>query len=154
AGTVAESSIVGPKAQVGPYAHLRPQTVLGASVKVGNFVELKKSRVGEKTSIAHLSYLGDAEVGRSVNIGCGFFTCNYHGRIIQGERKHKTVIEDEVFLGSDCQTVAPVRIGKGAFIASGSTITKDVQPDDLAIARSRQVNKPGYARKLKQLKEE
>lgn len=153
AGTVGDSSAVGAGAQVGPYAHLRPESVVGNDAKIGNFVELKKSVIGDKTSVAHLSYLGDATVGKNVNIGCGFVTCNFDGRVINGERKHRTVIEDDVFLGSDCQAVAPVRIGKGAFIASGSTITEDVEAEALAIARARQVNKPGYARKLKQNKE-
>ena len=111
--------------------------------------ELKKTRVGSKTSIAHLSYVGDAEVGRNVNIGCGFVTCNFDGRVVSGSRKHRTIIEDDVFLGSDCQVIAPVKIGKGAYVASGSTITEDVEPGALAVARSRQVNKPGYAKKLR-----
>jgi bifunctional UDP-N-acetylglucosamine pyrophosphorylase/glucosamine-1-phosphate N-acetyltransferase len=153
-GTVVESSRIEAEATVGPYAHLRPQSVVGPRAKIGNFVELKKTRIGEATSIAHLSYLGDAEVGKNVNIGCGFITCNFDGRVIRGERKHKTVIEDHVFLGSDCQTVAPVRIGSGAYIASGSTITKDVESESFAIARSKQVNKPGYAHKLRQIKED
>lgn len=149
AGTIAEASRVGEGANVGPYAHLRPESDVGARAKIGNFVELKKARVGEETSVAHLSYLGDAEVGKRVNIGCGFVTCNFDGRVINGERKHRTVIEDDVFLGSDCQAIAPVRIGRGAYIASGSTITDDVEPEALAIARARQVTKPGYARRLK-----
>jgi bifunctional UDP-N-acetylglucosamine pyrophosphorylase/glucosamine-1-phosphate N-acetyltransferase len=150
-GTVAEQSEIGNHAQIGPYAHLRPESVVGVRVKIGNFVELKKSRIGDNTSIAHLSYLGDAEVGRNVNIGCGFVTCNFDGRVVDGARKHRTIIEDDVFLGSDCQAVAPVKIGQGAYVASGSTITKDVQAGDLAIARSRQVNKAGYARRLRAL---
>jgi bifunctional UDP-N-acetylglucosamine pyrophosphorylase/glucosamine-1-phosphate N-acetyltransferase len=117
--------------------------------KVGNFVELKKSIIGEKTAISHLSYVGDAVVGARVNIGCGFVTCNYDGRVIDGSRKHKTVIEDDVFVGSDCQAVAPVTLKRGSFVASGSTITETVEEDALAIARSRQVNKPGYAKKLR-----
>ncbi|MBY0470102.1 bifunctional UDP-N-acetylglucosamine diphosphorylase/glucosamine-1-phosphate N-acetyltransferase GlmU [bacterium] len=149
AGTIADKSVIGSKANVGPYAHLRPESNVGARTKIGNFVELKKARIGSDTSIAHLSYVGDAEVGDRVNIGCGFVTCNFDGRVIDGQRKHRTVIEDDVFLGSDCQTVAPVKIGKGAYIASGSTITEDVEPEALAIARSRQVNKPGYAKKVK-----
>jgi bifunctional UDP-N-acetylglucosamine pyrophosphorylase / glucosamine-1-phosphate N-acetyltransferase len=149
AGTIAEQARVGAHTQVGPYAHLRPGTVLGENVKIGNFVELKKTQIDNQTSVAHLSYLGDAEVGKRVNIGCGFITCNFDGRVIEGQRKHRTVIEDDVFLGSDCQTVAPVRVGAGAFVASGSTITQDVAPQDLAIARAKQVNKPGYAKKLK-----
>ena len=148
-GTIAERSKIGAGAQIGPYAHLRPESLVGAGAKIGNFVELKKAKIGEKTSIAHLSYVGDAEIGKGVNIGCGFVTCNFDGRVIDGERKHRTIIEDDVFLGSDCQTVAPVRIGKGAYVASGSTITEDVEPEALAIARARQVNKAGYAKKLK-----
>jgi bifunctional UDP-N-acetylglucosamine pyrophosphorylase/glucosamine-1-phosphate N-acetyltransferase len=148
-GTVGESSKIGPRAQVGPYAHFRPDSEVGSEAKIGNFVELKKTRIGEHSSVAHLSYLGDAEVGRNVNIGCGFVTCNFDGRVIDGQRKHQTVIEDDVFLGSDCQTIAPVKIGKGAYVASGSTITENVEPGSLAIARSRQVNKPGYAKKLR-----
>lgn len=149
AGTIGESSRIDERAQVGPYAHLRPESHVGADAKIGNFVELKKAQVGTKTSIAHLSYLGDAEVGSRVNIGCGFITCNFDGRVIEGQRKHKTIIEDDAFIGSDCQAVAPVRIGQGAYVASGSTITENVESEALAIARSRQVNKPGYARKLK-----
>ena len=148
-GTVGEDSVIGDGASVGPYAHLRPGSVVGADAKIGNFVELKKARIGERTSMAHLSYVGDAEVGKDVNIGCGFVTCNFDGRVIDGERKHRTVIEDDVFLGSDCQTIAPVKIGRGAYMASGSTITEDVEPEAMAIARSRQVNKPGYAKKLR-----
>lgn len=151
-GCVAEQSVICDQAQVGPYAHLRPDSLIGTSSKIGNFVELKKTKVGSHTSIAHLSYLGDAEVGDRVNIGCGFITCNFDGRIIDGQRKHRTIIEDDVFLGSDCQTVAPVRIKKGAYIASGSTITEDVESESLAIARSKQINKPGYALKLRDIK--
>ena len=148
-GTVASRSRIGADAQVGPYAHLRPESEVGAHVKIGNFVELKKTKIGAGSNVAHLSYLGDAEVGQGVNIGCGFITCNFDGRVIEGQRKHRTVIEDGVFMGSDCQTVAPVTVGRGAFVASGSTITENVPADALAISRSRQVNKLGYARKLK-----
>lgn len=144
AGCVIQDSTVGAGAQVGPYAHLRPGSEVGDECKIGNFVEIKKSKIGSRTSIAHLSYVGDAEVGSRVNIGCGFVTCNYDGK-----SKHLTRIEDEAFVGSDCQTVAPVTIGRGAYIASGSTITKDVEPEALAFARSRQVNKAGYARRYK-----
>ena len=148
-GTVAEDSVVGAHVKLGPYAHLRPESIVKDGAKIGNFVELKKATIGEKTAISHLSYVGDAEVGARVNIGCGFITCNYDGRIIDGSRKHKTVIEDDVFIGSDCQAVAPIRLRKGSFVASGSTITQEVPADALAIARARQVNKPGYAKKLK-----
>ena len=148
-GTVAEESVIGNSVKVGPYAHLRPGSAVRQGAKIGNFVELKKTVIGENTSVAHLSYLGDAEVGKNVNIGCGFITCNFDGRIIDGSRKHKTVIEDEVFVGSDCQTVAPVTLKRGSFVASGSTITETVEADALAIARTRQVVKPGYAKKLR-----
>ncbi len=140
-GSVISDSKIGDLAQVGPSAHLRPGSQVGPEAKIGNFVEIKKSTIGRKTSVAHLSYVGDAEVGASVNIGCGFVTCNYDGK-----SKHKTVIEDGAFVGSDCQTVAPLKIGRGAYIASGSTLTQDVEADALAIARTRQINKPGYAK--------
>jgi bifunctional UDP-N-acetylglucosamine pyrophosphorylase/glucosamine-1-phosphate N-acetyltransferase len=150
AGTYAEDSVIGELVKIGPYAHLRPESVVGKKSKIGNFVELKKTTIGEDTSVAHLSYLGDAIVGARVNIGCGFVTCNFDGRVIDGQRKHKTTIEDDVFVGSDCQAVAPVTLKKGSYVASGSTITEDVPEESLAIARTRQVTKPGYAKKLKQ----
>lgn len=150
AGSVIEDSSIGDSCNVGPYAHLRPDSHVGKESKIGNFVELKNSSIGSKTSIAHLSYVGDADVGSEVNIGCGFITCNFDGRVIEGSRKHRTVIEDRVFMGSDCQAIAPIRIGRGAYVASGSTLTKDVEPDALAIARSPQVIKAGYARRLRE----
>jgi bifunctional UDP-N-acetylglucosamine pyrophosphorylase/glucosamine-1-phosphate N-acetyltransferase len=153
AGSYCQDSEIGAGAKVGPYAHLRPGSFVGAGAKIGNFVELKKATVGEGTSIAHLSYVGDAQIGARVNIGCGFVTCNYDGRVKNGSRKHETIIEDDCFIGSDCQTVAPIRIGRGAYVASGSTITQSVEPDALAIARSRQVNKPGYAKRLRSKKD-
>lgn len=149
AGSYIEDSQVGQNSSVGPYAHLRPGSQVGEEVKIGNFVELKNSKIGNGTSIAHLSYLGDAEVGERVNIGCGFITCNFDGRVIDGKRKHPTYIGDDAFIGSDCQTVAPVHVGSGAYVASGSTVTDDVEPSALAIARSRQINKPDYAKKLR-----
>jgi bifunctional UDP-N-acetylglucosamine pyrophosphorylase/glucosamine-1-phosphate N-acetyltransferase len=149
AGSVGEDSEIAAHVKLGPYAHLRPESFVGKDSKIGNFVELKKARIGEHTAISHLSYVGDAEVGSRVNIGCGFITCNFDGRVIDGQRKHKTTIEDDVFVGSDCQTVAPVTLKKGAYVASGSTITETVEEGALAIARSRQTNKPGYAKKLK-----
>lgn len=152
AGTYAEDSIIGKNSKVGPYAHLRPNSHVGEGAKIGNFVELKNTQIGKATSVAHLSYLGDAEVGERVNIGCGFVTCNFDGRVIEGQRKHKTVIGDDAFIGSDCQAVAPVQIGRGAYVASGSTVTENVESDALAIARSRQVNKPQYAKKLREQK--
>jgi bifunctional UDP-N-acetylglucosamine pyrophosphorylase/glucosamine-1-phosphate N-acetyltransferase len=153
AGCYAEDSVVDEGAKVGPYAHLRPESHVGREAKIGNFVELKKATIGEKTSIAHLSYVGDAVIGARVNIGCGFITCNFDGRVKNGVRKHVTVIEDDCFIGSDVQMVAPVKIGKGAYVASGSTITKNVEPDALAIARARQENRPGYAKRLREMSE-
>jgi bifunctional UDP-N-acetylglucosamine pyrophosphorylase/glucosamine-1-phosphate N-acetyltransferase len=120
-------------------AHLRPGTVLAGNNKLGNFVETKKAILGEKSQASHLTYLGDTEIGKNVNIGCGTITCNY-----DGVNKHRTLIEDDVFVGSDTQFVAPVRIGRGSLIAAGSTITKDVPPDSLALARTPQVNKEGW----------
>ncbi len=149
AGCYCEDSEIESGAKLGPYAHLRPGSVVGKNAKIGNFVELKKSRIGADTSIAHLSYLGDAIVGERVNIGCGFITCNFDGRTKNGSRKHQTIIEDDCFVGSDCQTIAPVRLGQGAYVASGSTITRDVDPDALAIARARQENKLGYAKRFR-----
>jgi len=128
------------EASVGPFAHLRPGAVLRRAAKVGNFVEMKKAELGEGSKANHLSYLGDAKIGKGVNIGAGTITCNY-----DGHKKHDTVIGDDVFIGSDTQLVAPVTIGKGAVIAAGATITADVPPDTLAIARTAQVNRPGWA---------
>jgi bifunctional UDP-N-acetylglucosamine pyrophosphorylase / glucosamine-1-phosphate N-acetyltransferase len=153
AGCYSENSVVEAGAKVGPYAHLRPESHVGRDSKIGNFVELKKAVIGEKTSIAHLSYVGDAKIGNRVNIGCGFITCNFDGRVKNGSRKHVTVIEDDCFIGSDVQMVAPIRIGKGAYVASGSTITKDVESDALAIARARQETRPGYAKRLREASE-
>jgi len=144
-GTVAEEAAIENEASVGPYAHLRPGTVLGKHVKVGNFVETKKAVFGEGAKASHLSYIGDAEVGADVNIGAGTITCNY-----DGVNKHKTTIEDGVFIGSDTQLVAPVRIGKGAYVGAGSTITKDVPPEALALTRVPQRNIEGWAKKRRE----
>ncbi|MGH9456427.1 MAG: bifunctional UDP-N-acetylglucosamine diphosphorylase/glucosamine-1-phosphate N-acetyltransferase GlmU [Thermoanaerobaculia bacterium] len=141
-GTVAEESEIGDGATVGPYAHLRPGTRLGTKTKVGNFVETKKAVFGDGAKASHLSYIGDAEVGADVNIGAGTITCNY-----DGVRKHKTVLEDGVFIGSDTQLVAPVRVGRGAYVGAGSTVTKDVPPDALALSRTPQKNIEGWAKK-------
>jgi bifunctional UDP-N-acetylglucosamine pyrophosphorylase / glucosamine-1-phosphate N-acetyltransferase len=143
-GTVAEDAIIEDEATVGPYAHLRPGTRLGRRVKVGNFVETKKAVFGEGAKASHLSYIGDAEIGSDVNIGAGTITCNY-----DGVRKHKTVLEDGVFIGSDTQLVAPVRVGRGAYVGAGSTITKDVPPDALALSRTPQKIIPGWVSKKK-----
>jgi bifunctional UDP-N-acetylglucosamine pyrophosphorylase/glucosamine-1-phosphate N-acetyltransferase len=131
---------------IGPFAHLRPGAVLRRAAKVGNFVEMKKAELGEGSKANHLSYLGDATIGKGVNIGAGTITCNY-----DGTRKHETVIGDDVFVGSGTQFVAPVTIGKGAVIAAGATITADVPPDTLAIARAAQVNRPGWASRRRAL---
>ncbi len=125
---------------MGPYAHLRPGTQLGRHVTIGNFVETKKAVFGEGAKASHLSYIGDAEVGKDVNIGAGTITCNY-----DGVNKHVTVMEDGAFIGSDSQLVAPIRIGKGAYVGAGSTITKDVPPGALAISRSPQRIIEGWA---------
>jgi len=133
-------SVVEEGASVGPFAHLRPQSRVGARAKVGNFVELKKTHLGEGSKAQHLSYLGDATVGPAVNIGAGTITCNY-----DGESKYPTRIEAGAFVGSDAILVAPVTVGEGAYIAAGSTITEDVPKDALALGRARQVTKPGWA---------
>jgi bifunctional UDP-N-acetylglucosamine pyrophosphorylase/glucosamine-1-phosphate N-acetyltransferase len=127
---------------IGPFARLRPDNHLKADSRIGNFVELKKSTIGEGTKAMHLSYLGDAKIGRKSNIGAGTITCNY-----DGFHKYPTTIGNKVFIGSDSALVAPVRIGDGAYIAAGSTITENVPADGLGIARGRQVNKPGWAAK-------
>jgi bifunctional UDP-N-acetylglucosamine pyrophosphorylase/glucosamine-1-phosphate N-acetyltransferase len=141
-GTVAEDAVIEDDAAVGPYAHLRPGTHLGRHVKVGNFVETKKARFGDGAKASHLSYIGDAEIGADVNIGAGTITCNY-----DGVNKNKTVLEDGVFIGSDTQLVAPVRVGKGAYVGAGSTITKDVPADALALSRVPQRVVEGWAAK-------
>ncbi len=144
AASVLESSKLGEDVAVGPMAHLRPGTQLGAKVKIGNFVETKKIVMGEGSKASHLTYLGDAEVGRNVNIGCGTITCNY-----DGVNKHLTVIGDDVFIGSDVQLVAPVSVGHRSLVAAGTTVTIDVPPDSLAISRVPQVNKEGWRLKKK-----
>ncbi len=144
AGSVLEDSVLHDSVSVGPMAHLRPGTELMENVKIGNFVETKKVVMGEGSKASHLTYLGDASIGSGVNIGCGTITCNY-----DGVKKHRTVIEDDVFVGSDVQLVAPVTIGRNSLIAAGTTVTKDVPPDSLAIARTPQVNKEGWKLKKK-----
>jgi bifunctional UDP-N-acetylglucosamine pyrophosphorylase/glucosamine-1-phosphate N-acetyltransferase len=128
--------------RVGPFTHIRPETVIEEGAHIGTFVESKKSTLGRGSKAMHLAYLGDATIGADVNIGAGTITCNY-----DGEKKYPTIIEDGVFIGSDSQLVAPVKIGKGAYVAAGSSITHDVPEDSLAIARNRQENKPGWAAK-------
>jgi bifunctional UDP-N-acetylglucosamine pyrophosphorylase/glucosamine-1-phosphate N-acetyltransferase len=139
-GCVIDQSSVAAGAQLGPYAHLRPGSEIGEGAHVGNFVETKKVRLGRGSKANHLTYLGDSEIGAGVNIGAGTITCNY-----DGVNKHVTVIEDGAFIGSDSTLVAPVRIGKGAYVAAGSTVTEDVPADALALGRSRQITKAGWA---------
>ena len=129
---------------VGPYVHLRPDTELSAGVKVGNFVEIKNSRVGVGSKLPHLSYIGDADIGSGVNIGCGTITVNYDGK-----KKHRTVVGDTAFVGCNSNLVAPVSVGSGAYIAAGSTITKDVPDGALGVGRARQSNIAGWAEKKK-----
>ncbi|MBB6692465.1 bifunctional UDP-N-acetylglucosamine diphosphorylase/glucosamine-1-phosphate N-acetyltransferase GlmU [Cohnella xylanilytica] len=142
--SVADQAELGPECSVGPFAYLRPGTKLAAHVKIGDFVEVKNAVVGEGSKIPHLSYVGDAVVGANVNIGCGAITANY-----DGYNKSKTEIGDNAFIGSNSNLIAPVTIGSGAYVVAGSTITHDVGANDVAIARERQVNKPGYAEKLR-----
>ncbi|WP_342476527.1 bifunctional UDP-N-acetylglucosamine diphosphorylase/glucosamine-1-phosphate N-acetyltransferase GlmU [Paenibacillus sp. FSL H7-0350] len=142
--SVLNQAQVGTRASVGPFAYLRPGTVLGEGVKVGDFVEIKNATIGDGSKVSHLSYVGDAEVGKNVNIGCGAITVNY-----DGYNKFRTEIGDDAFIGSNVNLVAPVTVGKGAFIVAGSTITRPVSENDLAIARARQENKPGYAEKIR-----
>ncbi len=139
-GCVIEQSTVGAGAKLGPYARVRPETELGARAHIGNIVELKQTRFGAGSRAGHLSYLGDAIVGEGVNVGAGVITCNY-----DGVKKHQTIIEDGAFVGSDSQLVAPVTIGRGAYVAAGSSVTHDVPADALAVARAHQTNKADWA---------
>ena len=139
-----DSSKVGSSCRVGPYARLRPGTVLENEVHIGNYVEIKNSLVDQGTKINHLSYIGDSEIGKNVNIGAGTITCNY-----DGVDKHKTIIEDDVFVGSNTEIVAPLKVGKGATIGAGSTITKDVPKNDLTLSRTQQKTISGWAKPVK-----
>jgi bifunctional UDP-N-acetylglucosamine pyrophosphorylase/glucosamine-1-phosphate N-acetyltransferase len=143
-GSIVEGAEIGSGAIIGPYSHLRPGSEIGEGAHVGNFVETKKIKLGKGSKANHLTYLGDAEIGAGVNIGAGTITCNY-----DGVHKHKTVIDDGVFIGSDSTLVAPVRVGKGAYVGAASCITEDVPDDALAIGRGRQVVKEGWARQKK-----
>lgn len=143
-----EGTDVGASAQIGPFARLRPGTVMGEGSKAGNFVETKKSVIGKGSKINHLSYIGDAEVGEGANIGAGTITCNY-----DGYNKHKTIIGDGVFVGSNSSLVAPITLGAGAYLGSGGVITKDVPEDALAVARAQQVHKDGWAKRYRTAQE-
>lgn len=142
--TVAESSRIGPAAEVGPFSHLRTKTDLGPKAKVGNFTETKNTKLGKGSKVNHLAYVGDGLIGDDVNVGAGTIFCNYDGFV-----KSTTVLEDGVFIGSDSQLVAPVRVGKNAYVASGTTVTRDVPENALAISRTKQDNKEGLAEKLR-----
>jgi bifunctional UDP-N-acetylglucosamine pyrophosphorylase/glucosamine-1-phosphate N-acetyltransferase len=131
--------------QIGPYSHLRPNTTLSEDVLVGNFAEIKNSVIGPKTKIHHHSYTGDTDMGAGVNIGAGTVTVNY-----DGARKYRTIIEDGVFIGCNANLIAPIRVGKGAYVAAGSTLNLEVPEGSLAIARERQVNKEGWVARRKQ----
>jgi len=137
--SVLTQASVGDSVTVGPFAHLRPGAVVGAKTRIGDYVEIKNSNVGEDVKIAHLAYVGDADVGDNVNIACGVITCNYDGR-----HKHRTVIGKNAFIGSNVNLVAPVNVSENTYVASGSTITEDVPEDALAIARARQVVKENW----------
>ena len=144
-GCVLEQAQVMNGAMLGPYSHLRPGSEIGEGAHVGNFVETKKARLGKRSKANHLTYLGDAEIGEDVNVGAGTITCNYDGK-----HKHTTVIEDGAFIGSDSTLVAPVKIGKGAYVGAASCITDDVPPDSLAIGRARQIVKEGWTKAKRQ----
>lgn len=142
--SVITDSVVGDNTTVGPFAHFRNHAIIGENVRIGNFVEVKNSNFGNNSNAAHLAYIGDALIGKHVNMGCGTITVNYDGKV-----KHQTVIEDNVFVGCNSNLIAPVTIGENAYIAAGSTINKHVTSDALAIGRSKQINKEGYAKKFR-----
>ena len=140
-----EDAVVGADGMIGPFARLRPGTELAEDVHVGNFVEIKKSRIAAHSKANHLAYIGDATIGSRVNVGAGTITCNY-----DGANKYQTIIEDDAFIGSDTQLVAPVTVGRGATLGAGTTLTKDAPPDTLTISRARQTSIPGWKRPVKQ----
>ncbi|MFT4583204.1 MAG: bifunctional UDP-N-acetylglucosamine pyrophosphorylase/glucosamine-1-phosphate N-acetyltransferase [Gammaproteobacteria bacterium] len=144
ANSVIDSAEIGNDSKIGPFARIRPETVLGKAVHVGNFVEIKKTIIGDGSKVNHLSYVGDSDIGRNVNVGAGTITCNYDGAF-----KHKTTIEDDVFIGSDTQLVAPVTVRRGATIAAGTTVTSEVAADDLVISRVKQKSISGWKRPRK-----
>ena len=142
-GSYIQDSVIGSDSQIGPYAHIRNSSQIGRGCRVGNFVEFKKVIFGDNSKAAHITYLGDTTVGKCVNIGCGTITCNYR----EDKKKYETHIGDNVFVGSDVQFVAPVTVGEGAIIGSGSTITKDIPKNSLAVARMRETIKPNWKKK-------
>jgi bifunctional UDP-N-acetylglucosamine pyrophosphorylase/glucosamine-1-phosphate N-acetyltransferase len=136
-GSRLDRAIVDAGTAVGPMANLRPEAQIGKNARIGNFVEVKKTVVGDGSKASHLTYLGDSQIGTGVNIGCGTITCNYDGR-----KKHPTIIGDRCFIGSDVQFVAPVEVGEGSVVGAGSTITRNVPPGSLAVSRAKQKNFP------------
>jgi bifunctional UDP-N-acetylglucosamine pyrophosphorylase/glucosamine-1-phosphate N-acetyltransferase len=144
-----DDAVVGPESQIGPYARLRPGADLGEDVHIGNFVEVKNATIAAHSKANHLAYIGDATVGSRVNIGAGTICCNY-----DGVNKHRTVIEDDAFIGSDTQLVAPVRVGKGATLGAGTTLTSDAPEGQLTVSRAKQVTIPGWRRPVKQKKQD
>ncbi|PVV26939.1 MAG: bifunctional N-acetylglucosamine-1-phosphate uridyltransferase/glucosamine-1-phosphate acetyltransferase, partial [gamma proteobacterium symbiont of Ctena orbiculata] len=147
ANSVLEDAEIGSQCRIGPFARVRPESRLADRVHIGNFVEIKKSRVADGSKINHLSYVGDSDVGERVNIGAGTITCNY-----DGANKHKTVIGDRAFIGSDTQLIAPVVVGEGATIGAGSTICKDAPSEKLTLSRAKQVSIEGWERPVKKPK--
>ncbi|TVT47826.1 MAG: UDP-N-acetylglucosamine diphosphorylase/glucosamine-1-phosphate N-acetyltransferase [Denitromonas halophila] len=142
-----EDTVMGPACVIGPYARTRPGTELGEDVHLGNFVEVKNSRIDNHSKANHLAYVGDADIGQRVNVGAGTITCNY-----DGANKYRTVIEDDVFIGSDTQLVAPVRVGRGATLGAGTTLSKDAPADQLTVSRAKQITIPGWKRPVKKPK--
>ncbi len=136
------NSEIGSDTTIGPYAHIREHSAIGNKVRIGNFVEMKKTRFGNLSRCAHLSYLGDSDIGEDVNVGCGVVTVNYDGK-----HKYKTIVKDRAFIGSNANLIAPITIGEMAVVAAGSTVTQDVPSGDMGIARSRQTNKQGFGKK-------
>jgi bifunctional UDP-N-acetylglucosamine pyrophosphorylase/glucosamine-1-phosphate N-acetyltransferase len=148
ANCVIQDAVVGPHSIIGPFARLRPGTTLGEDVHIGNFVEVKNSTIAAHSKANHLAYVGDTTMGSRVNVGAGTITCNY-----DGANKFRTIIEDDVFIGSDTQLVAPVTVGRGATLGAGTTLTRDAPPDQLTVSRAKQVSIPGWKRPVKKKKE-
>jgi len=149
ANTVIDTAVIAEGCLIGPFARIRPATILQKKVKIGNFVEIKKSEIGEKSKVNHLSYIGDTFIGKNVNIGAGTITCNY-----DGVNKHKTTIEDDVFIGSSTQLIAPLTVGKNATIGAGSTITENVPSDDLTLTRTKQITVEGWRKPQRETEKE
>ena len=144
ANTVIEDSLIGDAAEIGPFARIRPGTITESNVKIGNFVETKKTYINEGSKVSHLTYIGDAEIGKGVNIGAGTITCNY-----DGVNKHKTIIGDNAFIGSNSSLVAPVNIGEGATIGAGSTVAKEAKDHALTVTRAKQITLTNWKRPTK-----